>query len=95
MYTLFNVYGILIIDQYSRYQAQKARALGPALQEVLEQGRHQANSCKKAWILLNFDEFTWIYLNLLEFAIFEKRVTHGRTDGPRTDKASYWVAFCN
>ena len=35
-----------------------------------KQGRHPANSCEK--------------LNLLEFAVFEKRVTHGRTGG-RTD----------
>ena len=52
---------------------------------LLEQGRHSANSCKKAWILLNFVEFTWIYLNLLEFAIFDKRVTDGQTQGP-TDR---------
>ena len=35
---------------------------------------------------MNLLEFTRIYLNLLEFAVFEKRVTHGqmdrRTDGP-------------
>jgi len=40
---------------------------------------------------VNFVEFTSIYLNLLEFAVFENRVT----DGPRTDKASYKVAFRN
>ena len=35
-----------------------------------------------------------IKLNLIEFAVFEKRLTHGRTDG-RADKASYRVAFHN
>jgi len=58
--------------------------------------------------VVNFREFSWIYLNLLEFnhihlnslesAVFKKRVTDRRTDGPtdrRTDKASYRVAFRN
>jgi len=38
---------------------------------------------------VNFLEFTGIYLNLLKFAVFEKRVTDGWTDGGtdgRTDR---------
>ena len=30
---------------------------------------------------MNFVEFCWIYLNLLQFAVFEKRLMDGRTDG--------------
>ena len=46
--------------------------------------------------VVNFFEFTRIYLNSLEFAVFEKRLTDPRTHGridPRMDKASYRVAF--
>ena len=48
--------------------------------------------------VINFVEFCCIYLNFLEFAVFEKHVTDGRTDGRmdgRTDKVSYTVAFHN
>ena len=61
-----------------------------------KQGRDSANSSVKSWIFLNFHEFTRIYLNLLEFGVFEKRLTDPRmdrrTDG-RTDKASYRDAW--
>ena len=37
--------------------------------------------CKFSRIYLNFPKFTGIHLNLPKFTFFEKRVTHGRTDG--------------
>ena len=42
-------------------------------------GRKQG--CKFSRIYLNFPKFTGIHLNLPKFTFFEKRVTHGRTDG--------------
>ena len=51
------------------------------------EGKERRENCtkilntKKWRILLNFVEFCWIPLNFFESAVFEKRVTHGRTDG--------------
>ena len=51
--------------------------------ECDKQGRHPAVAKSR--------EFCWILLNLLEFAVFEKRLTNKPTDGP-TD---WWTPFCN
>ena len=38
--------------------------------------------------VVNFVEFCWVYLNLLEFTVFEKRVTDGPMN-PRTDPQTH------
>ena len=48
--------------------------------------------CVQIRILLNFDKFTWVYLNLHEFIWPTDWRTDGRTDR-RTDKASYRDAW--